>query len=196
MVEVIGSTMITVVSGVPRSGTSLMMQMLSAGGMAVLTDDERAPDASNPRGYYELEWVKSLARDSGIVAQADGKVIKVVSSLLRFLPSEQEYRIIFMRRPLDEVIASQDRMLGRLGKEVSPAPRGSVLKAFEEHLKEVEHWISQQSNIVALYVEYLAVLRNTRWEATRLSTFLGRSLDVESMVRQVDTSLHRERSSV
>src|SRR3982074_1052055 len=107
--------MITVVSGLPRSGTSLMMQMLTAGGMHPLTDGQRAADANNPRGYYELESVKSLAKNAEVIAAAEGKVVKVISSLLTFLPTRNQYRIVFMCRPLDEVLSSQDRMLERLG---------------------------------------------------------------------------------
>src|SRR2546425_3967497 len=132
--------MITVVSGIPRSGTSLMMQMLAAGGMPVLTDRVRAADANNPRGYLELEGVKSLARNPEALADAEGKAVKVISSLLSNLPAGHEYRIIFMCRPLEEIISSQDNMLRRLGKEVPPTPRESTVHAFDKHLVEVRAW--------------------------------------------------------
>ena len=187
--------MITVVSGIPRSGTSLMMQMLSAGGMPVLSDGKRLPDANNPRGYYELEPVKSLARDSRIISDAEGKVIKIVSSLLEFLPQGHEYRIVFMRRPLEQIVASQDRMMERLGKQASPVPRHVVMAAFEKHLKSVQDWLAASPHIAVLYVEYEAVLRDPYQQASQLVTFLGRTLDVEAMVRQVEASLHREKSA-
>lgn len=172
-----------------------MMQMLSAGGMPALSDGQRSADANNPRGYYEVESVKSLARDSRIITQGEGKVVKVVSSLLEFLPDGHEYRIIFMRRPLEQIIASQDRMLQRLGKETPPAPRDAVMKAFAKHLRGVESWLSTRPNISVLYVDYEAVLREPDREASRISAFLGRDLDVESMARKVELSLHRERNT-
>lgn len=191
-----GFPMITVVSGIPRSGTSLMMQMLSAGGMPVLSDGQRLPDANNPRGYYELESVKSLARDSRIISDAEGKAIKIVSSLLEFLPPGHHYRVVFMRRPLEQIVASQDRMLERLGKQAAAVPRHAVMAAFEKHLKSVEVWLADCSHIAVLYVDYEAVVRDPYQEASRLVTFLERRLDIQAMVRQVEASLHRERSAM
>jgi Sulfotransferase domain len=185
--------MTTIVSGIPRSGTSLMMQMLSAGGLSPLTDGLRSADANNPRGYYELESVKSLAKDSQIIAQAGDKVIKVVSSLLNYLPNQGTYRVIFMRRPLEEVVASQDRMLERLGKQPDPTPREVVIRAFQRHLKDVESWISQQPHLSVLHVDYPAVLEDPLGEARRISAFLERDLDIEAMARKVEITLHRER---
>lgn len=170
------------------------MQMLSAGGMPVLSDGQRSPDANNPRGYYEVEAVKSLGRDSRVISEAEGKVVKVVSSLLEFLPEGHEYRVVFMRRPLEQIVASQDRMLERLGKQAPAAPREVVMKAFEKHLKTVQSWLAARPHIAVLYVDYEAVLRDPYEEASRISAFLGRSLDVASMLRKVEISLHRERS--
>jgi hypothetical protein len=173
-----------------------MMQMISAGGMAVLTDGQRSADANNPRGYYELESVKSLARNPEVISQAEGKVVKIISSLLTYLPKDHEYRVIFMRRPLEEVLASQDRMMERLGKDVPPVPKDSVAGAFEKHLKQIETWLSEQANISVLYVDYSAVLEDAHREARKINHFLGQELDVEAMVRKVEHSLHREKSSV
>src|SRR5579863_3590302 len=107
--------MITIVSGLPRSGTSLMMQMLVAGGMSALSDGERLADSDNPRGYLEWERIKQLPNDPGCIAEAEGKVVKAISKLLLSLPADHEYRIVFMERPLPEVLASQDQMLKRRG---------------------------------------------------------------------------------
>ena len=186
--------MITVVSGIPRSGTSLMMQMMAAGGMPVLTDGLRSADANNPRGYFELESVKSLSRSQDVMAQANGKVVKVISSLLPNLPKHFEYRVIFMCRPLEEVVSSQNRMLERLGKEVPPTSTASVVGAFEEHLKKIRSWLSQQPNFAVLYVDYPAVLQSPEEQAGRISGFLGRELDVPAMIRQIEHSLYREKS--
>jgi hypothetical protein len=187
--------MITVVSGLPRSGTSLMMQMLKAGGIEPLTDGQRLADANNPRGYYELESVKSLAKSAEVIASAEGKVVKVISSLLKFLPAQHQYLIVFMRRPLDEVLTSQDRMLERLGKEIpSAAAREPVARAFEQHLRQIRHWLLEQPNMAVHYVEYAAILEDAHSQASAISRFLGLDLDVGAMTRKVEHSLHREKA--
>lgn len=185
--------MVTVVSGVPRSGTSLMMQMLRAGGMTVLTDGQRSADANNPRGYYEVDLVKSLQQHPEVVSQAEGKAVKIISSLLTYLPSQHNYAIIFMRRALEEVVRSQDRMLERLGREVSGVGREAVVRAFERHLDEIDGWLTRQSNMKVFYVNYAYLLEDARREAPKISSFLGEDLDIESMTRVVDQSLYREK---
>lgn len=161
----------------------------------MLTDGRRSADANNPRGYFELESVKSLSRNQDVVAQAEGKVVKVVSSLLPNLPKQFEYRLIFMCRPLEEVVASQNRMLERLGKEVPPTPTASVIAAFSEHLHNIKLWVSRQPNMTVLYVDYLGVLQAPEEQAGRICAFLGQDLDVAAMTRQVEHSLHREKSA-
>jgi hypothetical protein len=169
--------MITIVSGLPRSGTSLMMQMLVAGGMTALTDGERAADADNPRGYLE------------------GKVVKVISRLLLSLPPSHEYRVIFMRRPMSEVLASQDQMLRRRRNFKEGGNLGVVAAAFEKHLKEVYAWLDGKQYVASLCVEYHDVLARPLELGHDLSKFLGSRLDVEAMARQVDSSLYRNRST-
>jgi len=171
-----------------------MMQMIAAGGMTALTDSQRNADANNPRGYFELESVKTLARNPDAIAEAEGKAVKVISSLLKFLPNRHEYRVIFMCRPLDEVLASQDRMMQRLGRAVPAAPVDSVKGAFEQHILQIRAWLAAQPNIAVLYVEYGAVLQDAQAEAARLKAFLGLDLDVDAMARQVQQSLYRERA--
>src|ERR1700758_4513342 len=129
--------MIAIVSGLPRSGTSLMMQMLAAGGMPILCDGERSADVDNPRGYLEWERIKQLPKNPSLIAEAEGKAVKVISQLLLSLPPEYEYRIIFMQRPLPEVMASQDEMLRRRGSTDS-VPHDVMTKAFQDHLKKVD----------------------------------------------------------
>jgi hypothetical protein len=171
-----------------------MMQMMSAGGMPVLTDGQRSADDNNPRGYFELESVKSLARNQDVLAQAEGKVVKVISSLLPSLPKQFEYRVVFMCRPLEEVVSSQNRMLERLGKEVPPTPTEVVIAAFQEHLGKIRSWLSQQFNIKVLYVDYPAVVEAPETQVGNICAFLGRELDRAAMIRQVERSLHREKS--
>jgi hypothetical protein len=186
--------MITVVSGLPRSGTSLMMQMLVAGGIPALTDGLRSADENNLKGYLEWESAKALPQSPAAIAAAEGKVVKVISALLRSLPGPHEYRVIFMRRPLEEVIVSQNRMLERLGREVAPVPQASVVTAFTNHLQDVKKWLSQQPNMSVLYVDYPSVVQQPAVEAGRIAAFLGQDLNVQAMTSQVEQSLYRERS--
>jgi hypothetical protein len=187
---------ITVVSGLPRSGTSLMMQMIVAGGIPPLTDSLRLPDENNPKGYFEWAPAKSLKQHPEAIATAEGKVVKIISALLPQLPDSHKYRIVFMLRPLDEVIASQNKMLQRLGREVPRTPKGTVIAAFEKHLKETENWLARKSNLSVLWVEHASVLASPGAEASRISAFLGNTLDVSLMAAQVERALYRERAGV
>jgi hypothetical protein len=186
--------MISVVSGLPRSGTSLMMQMIVAGGVPPLTDGLRSADENNLRGYLEWESAKALPQSPAAIAAGEGKVVKVISALLKSLPGPYEYRVVFMRRPLEEVITSQNRMLERLGREVAPVPQASVIAAFTNHLQEIKKWLAQQPNMSVLYVDYPSVVLQPRVEAGRIAEFLGQELKIDAMVAQVEQSLYRERS--
>lgn len=186
--------MITIVSGLPRSGTSLMMQMLVAAGMPALADGERQADTDNPRGYLEWERIKQLPNDPACIAEAEGKVVKVISRLLLSLPAGHEYRIIFMQRPLPEVLASQDQMLRRRGTYKEGANPAILSAAFEKHLREVYAWLEGKPYVKAVRVPYHDVLSQPKEVARQLAEFLGVPLDMEAMVRQVDASLYRNRS--
>jgi hypothetical protein len=185
--------MITVVSGLPRSGTSLMMQMLDAGGLPVLSDGERKPDTDNPKGYLEWERIKQLPKDPNLIAEAEGKVVKVISQLLLLLPAGREYRIILMQRPLSEVLKSQDEMLRRRGNAESIGNTSAIEEAFQRHLIEVNQWLAGKSNVKVARVHYHRVLREPKPVAEEVAAFLGTTLDIEAMVRQVDGSLYRNR---
>src|SRR6185312_6287356 len=137
---------ITVVSGLPRSGTSLMMQMLAAGGIPPLSDGLRSADPDNPRGYFEYEPVKRTKQDDTWTDAAPGKAAKVVYALLKDLPTRHDYRVIWMRRPLDEVIASQRAMLARVGREGARIPDRVLAGRFEAELALTESWLQQQPN--------------------------------------------------
>jgi len=187
--------MITVVSGLPRSGTSLMMQMLVAGGISPLTDGERAADSDNPRGYLEWERIKQLPNDPDCIAQAEGKVVKVISRLLLSLPPGHDYRVIFMLRPMPEVLASQDQMLRRRGVSNQGADPAAVAAAFEKHLREVYAWLEGKSCVESLRIQYHDVLNNPVQVGRSVSKFLGSDLALEAMVAQVDGSLYRNRSA-
>jgi len=185
--------MITIVSGLPRSGTSLMMQMLDAGGLPVLSDGERQADTDNPKGYLEWERIKQLPKDPSLIAEAEGKVVKVISQLILSLPSDHAYRIVFMQRPLPEVLKSQDEMLRRRGSADSNPDTSAIEEAFQRHLIEVNQWLSGKANMQVARVHYHRVLREPKAVAEEVAAFLQVPLDIEAMVRQVDGSLYRNR---
>jgi hypothetical protein len=186
--------MITIVSGLPRSGTSLMMQMLVAGGMTALSDGERRADTDNPRGYLEWERIKQLPSDPACIAEGEGKVVKVISRLLLALPDGHEYRIIFMQRPLPEVLASQDEMLRRRGSYKQGADPAAISAAFEKHLREVHAWIEGKPYVRSLRVQYHDVLSRPQEISQQLAQFLEIPLDLGAMAQQVDDSLYRNRA--
>jgi hypothetical protein len=184
---------IIIVSGLPRSGTSLMMQMLDAGGLPVLSDGERKADTDNPKGYLEWERIKQLPKDPSLITEAEGKVVKVISQLILSLPSGHEYRVLFMQRPLPEVLKSQEEMLRRRGNADSNADTSPIEEAFQRHLIEVNKWLASKKNVQVSRVHYHRVLREPKAVAGEIAAFLGVRLDIEAMVRQVDGSLYRNR---
>jgi hypothetical protein len=185
--------MITIVSGLPRSGTSLMMQMLAAGGLPVLSDGERKADTDNPRGYLEWERIKQLPKDPSCIAEAEGKVVKVISQLLLSIPEGHQYRVIFMQRPLPEILKSQDDMLCRRGKFDTSRDNTTIEKAFQRHLIEVSKWLTGKPNVQVLDRHYHRVLREPDANAKEIAEFLRLPLDINAMMQQVDATLYRKR---
>ena len=185
--------MIAIVSGLPRSGTSLMMQMLDAGGLPVLSDGERKADTDNPKGYLEWERIKRLPKDPSLIAEAEGKVVKVISQLILSLPASHEYKIVFMQRPLPEVLKSQDEMLRRRGNADSIAGASAIEEAFQRHLIEVNQWLAGRADMRVCRVHYHRVLREPKPVAEEIATFLQVPLDIVAMAGQVDGSLYRNR---
>lgn len=186
--------MITIVSGLPRSGTSLMMQMLVAGGMSALSDGERRADTDNPRGYLEWERIKQLPTDPGCITEGEGKVVKVISRLLLSLPAGHEYRVVFMQRPLPEVLKSQDEMLRRRGTYKEGTELAPISAAFEKHLREIYAWLDSKPCLKALRVHYHEVLSRPVDIGQKLAEFLEIELDLQAMAQQVDSSLYRNRA--
>jgi hypothetical protein len=184
---------ITIVSGLPRSGTSMMMRMLEAGGMTLLTDNIRKADEDNPRGYYEFERVKQLEQDTSWLEGARGKALKAILALLKHLPPEYAYKVIVMRRKMEEILASQRQMLLRRGEPVDTISDERMADLFRGHVSQVEAWLAGQPDMEVLYVSYEAVLDDPLGHARRIDQFLGRRLDVEQMARVVDKTLHRQR---
>jgi len=186
---------IVVISGLPRSGTSMLMKMPIAGGVELFTDDIRKPNEDNPKGYFELEKVKALHEDTDKLwlGDAKGKAIKVISYLLRDLPETFCYKVIFLNRNLAEVNASQKRMLIRKGQSVDPAEDEEAIRVQQKHLMDVQDWLEQESDFDVLYVEHREVIKSPLHQARRICEFLDRKLDVERMVDVVDPQLYRNR---
>lgn len=182
---------IIVVSGLPRSGTSLMMQMLAAGGIEIVTDGQRTADADNPLGYCEFEKVKQIRHDASWLPDLRGKAVKMVSQLLYDLPATESYRILFMERDLDEVLESQEKMLSRLQKP--EGPRDQLRHAFERHLERLHDWLRQQPNMAMLPVSFNELLSAPRDQAERVRRFLGGSGEVELMLAAIEPRLYRNR---
>jgi len=185
---------ILVVSGLPRSGTSLVMQMLKAGGVPVLSDGRRPADTDNPRGYYELEAVKKLKEDASWLGSARGHAVKAISMLLYDLPPDYSYRVIFMVRNLDEVLVSQREMLQRRGSLKSDADDGAMKQHFEAHLEKIRAWLALKSNFTVMFCDYRELLRDPVGQVHRLAEFLGGDLDQQAMIRSIDRRLYRNRA--
>jgi hypothetical protein len=183
---------IVVVSGLPRSGTSLLMQMLKAGGLPVLTDGLRVADEDNPRGYFEWEPAKRLPREPELIRMAEGKAVKIVSSLLWALPPGYEYRLLYMERPLAEVAASQVAMIRRHGG-AAPLEGEALVRALAAHQQQVLALVRQIPGVALCTVRYHDVLADPFQQARRIANFLGMPLDCEPMARQADRRLYRQR---
>jgi hypothetical protein len=186
---------VTIVSGLPRSGTSMMMRMLQAGGMEILTDDIRKADEDNPRGYFEFEKVKKIKEDDSWIDDAKGKAVKMISRLLYDLPTGMDYKIIFLERSMPEVLISQRIMLKRLEQKDGGVDDEKMGKLFEKHLAEVTKWLKDQQNMDLIYISYNDVLANPRRNAARINRFLDNQLNVENMVTAVDQALYRNRAT-
>jgi 2'-5' RNA ligase len=187
------SSEIILVSGLPRSGTSLLMQMLHQGGIEVMTDEIREADTDNPRGYFELEKVKQLKQDASWLPQARGKSFKIISQLLYDLPSSESYRIVFMERDLDEMLASQEKMLARLGRPA--APRDQMKRSFQLHVTRLKEWLAKQPNMAVLFVSYNNMVQQPSAEVDRLKEFLQRDIDTDTMAGAIDPQLYRNKST-
>lgn len=186
---------VIVVSGLPRSGTSMLMKMLEAGGVPVITDGERQADTDNPKGYYEFERVKQLDKgDTAWVKDAQGKAVKVISALLEHLPPGYEYKVLFMERKMAEVLASQRKMLERRG-ETSTVDDETLSKLLAKHVQQVKSWLAGQPNFALMTVDYNQMLVDPQPYVRRVNQFLGGHLDERAMNEVVDPTLYRNRAS-
>ena len=185
---------VVIVSGLPRSGTSMMMKMLEAGGVPVMTDEIRVADGDNPKGYYEFERVKQMDKgDTAWMADAQGKSVKVISALLQQMPAGYEYQIIFMHRNLNEILASQQKMLHNREENADAVDDAEMARLFEMHLAQVDAWMSQQPNMQVLHIDYNAMLLDPAPFVAQIDQFLQRALDPAAMETVVDPNLYRNR---
>lgn len=186
---------ITVVSGLPRSGTSMMMRMLESGGMNILSDGQREADSDNPKGYYEFERVKQLDSGDKIwVKDAQGKAVKVIATLVEHLPKNYRYRLIFMSRDIEEIVASQYKMLENRS-EVTHLDDDEIGHVLEKHRAQIKFWLVQQPNFQILEVNYNQLLREPLPEVAKLNHFLKGRLDESAMKNVVDINLYRNRKA-
>ena len=183
-----------IVSGLPRSGTSMMMRMLKYGGLKLLIDENRKADEDNPKGYFEFTPTKDLSQDASWLLSRNGEVVKVISHLLRYLPPENHYKIIFMLRPIVEVLASQRKMLERDGKAVDASQQEILGEKYKDHLYRVRLWLAKRPNIDCLFLHYKNVVEEPLGAAESIREFLGRDMDAENMAQAVSPSLYRNRA--
>lgn len=182
------------VSGLPRSGTSMIMQMLEAGGIDILSDGERGADDDNPKGYYELEAVKRTKEDPSWLVRAPGKAVKSISQLLYDLPEGTAAKILFVRREMGEILASQQKMLARRGGSEAAIDDAEMARIFAAHVRDVLVWVAQREGLELLEVWHAEVLGQPDKAADEIQRFLGRELDVAAMAAVVDGGLHRNRA--
>ena len=171
----------------------MMMKMLQAGGLEPLTDSIRTADEDNPKGYFELERVKQIENDKAWLEDARGRVVKLISALLKHLPPSYNYKVIFMRRAMPEILASQRQMLIRRGEPADAVPDDKMAAMFEKHVAQVESWLAAQPNIQTLYVSYNEVIKDPQSHAELVNKFLGNTLKVDAMVGVADAALYRQR---
>jgi len=171
----------------------MMMKMLEAGGLSPFIDEIRQADKDNPKGYYEYEKVKDLATDVSWLPEAKGKVLKIISYLLPHLPTELNYKIIFMERLATEILASQQKMLSRRGEPAGDTSDEVMAAKFSIHLRKIKRLIDQQENITAIYLNYAETIKKPREQAEKINAFLGPDLDTTAMAKVVDKNLYRQK---
>ena len=185
---------LVVVSGLPRSGTSMMMKMLEAGGLPPLQDNIRTADEDNPKGYYEYERVKKLPGDTAWLPLACGKAVKIIALLLTKLPLKgYRYKVLFMRRDIEEILASQKRMLVRRGEATDKVSDEEMITTYHRHLSEVMGFLDANPCFTVLFVNYNDLMRDPADWVPRINAFVGGKLDEEAMKAVVDPNLYRNR---
>lgn len=187
---------VTIVSGLPRSGTSMMMEMLEKGGFELLTDSVREADKDNPKGYYEYERVKQLPEDTEWLQKAEGKAVKVLGELIKHLPGDYEYNIVFMERNLEEIIESQTKMLKRKGEDPDDISKEELRETFKDYRRILKQQISSSPNMEVIYVNYNDIMSHPEPVIESISAFFDGQLDTDSMLSVIDEELYRNRSEL
>lgn len=180
--------MIVIVGGIPRSGTSLLMQMLESGGMEILTDGKREKDESNQRGYYEYEPALKICEDDSWMLNAEGRAVKILTHLIKCIPRGYDYKVFFCTRNLDETIDSQDRMMGR-----ETTNREKLKESLEKYRDEIWIWLREQENVELFEYDYNMLMRNKKNYVRAINIFLGEILDEKKMLGVIDEDLYRQR---
>lgn len=188
-----GRDYITVVTGLPRSGTSLMMSMLDKGGIAPLKDDVRTADVDNPLGYYEFERVKKLPADRGWMNEARGRAVKVLGELMKHLPPDYEYRVVFMMRDLDEIVSSQKKMMIRRGEDPDAIPDDELIRLYRTYLKNLKGLVNSSENMRVAYINYNELLSDPKESLEEIRYLFDGDIDADSMRGAIDLSLYRNR---
>lgn len=181
-------SVVTIVTGLPRSGTSLMMQLLNKSSLDILSDGIRQKDISNPEGYYELEAVKGIVRDNTFLKDAVGKVVKIVAPLPVYLDKSLDYRIVFMRRDIEEVLRSQEKMLNK----DQTSEREKFRTIYEMHLKKTYHFFESNS-IPYIDIHYRQLLNESEQELKRLINFLKLTTPIEELLSVINVDLYRNK---
>lgn len=181
---------IIVVSGLPRSGTSMMMNILYQSGIAVLTDNIRKADENNPAGYFEFEPVKKMASDVSWIHLAENKAVKIIAQLLKYLPPAHRYKIIFMQRDIAEVIASQQKMLG---KNTNAKNTALLAETFLKQIENITEWLNKQANIETIFLNHKEIIYNSTEALNKLSVFLNNQSILKSGIKAIEPNLHRNK---
>jgi len=186
---------VIVVSGLPRSGTSMMMKMLAEGGIPILTDTIRKADDDNPNGYYEFELVKKLPEGQNQwLADANHKAVKIISALLEHLPARYQYKIVFMVREPGEILASQQKMLANRN-EKSEIGDAEMQEQFQKHLAAIKYWLARQPNMDVMYVDYNKMMSGPEGYCQAIANFLAMPVDVSRMLAVPNERLYRNRAT-
>ena len=184
-------SVITIVTGLPRSGTSLMMQILKNIPLEIITDNHRKSDVNNPEGYYEFEAVKGILKNNQFLKDCQGKGIKIVAPLVQFIDLKLNYKVIFMRRHMEEILLSQEKMLG---KDQS-SERAKFKAIYELHLKKTIEFL-KLNKIPFIEIEYRNLVNTTEEEIEKILQFLEMNGDKQLLIKQVNDKHYRNRSEI
>jgi hypothetical protein len=182
-----------IVSGLERSGTSMLMQILKAGGIPISFDKSRKPDVNNPKGYFELEGGKIINKLMGGVFPLKlylGEFIKITAYGLKYLP-KGNYKIIYSERNIEEILDSMEKMTGEIDSD-----RSQIKDSFQKLNNMIKKKIISRDDAEILFLNYNEIMKNPKKNINKIGGFLKiKDLDVEEMMRVIDIGLYRNRRS-